>query len=292
MDYVFILAAILLFTVQTLCFNGFSQTFMKNLKSYFLFNFLYFSVVVLIYVALNIHSTGINPITAILAVAFGVLFVATMLFYFNAMKSGPLSYTSLLMSFGLLIPILFGFFLWGEKVSILQGVGLLLLFITFYFVTKSPAASTERMSLRWIVLCISALVCNGGLMTLTKAQQMILPGQEVKEFLILAFGTAATLSLILALFFNRKEEHGIAHLKSRMFVILVLGAGITTAFGNHINLYLSGRIPAVIQFPTVNGGLVLFTSLASVLFFKDKLSSNGIKGLICGIGALILLSIK
>jgi len=48
MNYFLILIAAILFTVQTLCFKEFNKRYMKNIASYFLFNFLYFSVVAII----------------------------------------------------------------------------------------------------------------------------------------------------------------------------------------------------------------------------------------------------
>jgi drug/metabolite transporter (DMT)-like permease len=142
------------------------------------------------------------------------------------------------------------------------------------------------------LFCFLAFIGNGTIMTLSKSQQMLMPGKEMKEFLVLAFGTSSLLSLIIYIFKRIKTHDSVSHLKNGYFLLLVIAAGITTAFGNQIALYLSGRIPAVIQFPTVSGGTVLVSSLFSVILFKEKLSRKGVAGLVLGLAALVLLSIK
>src|SRR5665647_3663483 len=96
MNYFLILIAAILFTVQTLCFKEFNKRYMKNIASYFLFNFLYFSVVAII---LIVAAGGVHPIhapTVYLGVTFGTIFIFAILSYMKAMESGPLSYACLL----------------------------------------------------------------------------------------------------------------------------------------------------------------------------------------------------
>ncbi len=297
MEYLLLFLSIVIFTIQTISFKEFNRSFMKNLSSYFMFNFLYFAMVVIIFLIPNPVLGEIHAATAILAVAFGVIFVLGVLCYMKAMETGPLSLSSLIYSFGIIVPITLGFFLWDEKISIMQAVGLLLLFATFYLGSKSasePSASVSSQSInfKWLLFCFLGFLGNGGLMTTTKAQQMIMPGKEIKEFLVLAFATASLLSLAIFFFTKIKTNDSISHLKSRNFLLVVLAAGLTTAYGNQIAVLLSGRIPAVIQFPTVNGGIVLASSLLSVVLFKEKLTRQGIAGLVLGLAALVLLSIK
>jgi len=297
MEYLLLFLSILIFTIQTVSFKEFNRSFMKNLSSYFMFNFLYFGMVVVINLIPNPVLGEIHAATAILAVSFGVIFVLGILCYMKAMENGPLSLSSLIYSFGIIVPIAFGFFLWDENISIMQAAGLVLLFATFYLGSKSgsdpvQSGTSHGVNFKWILFSFLAFLANGGLMTTSKAQQMIMPGKEIKEFLVLSFGTGAILSLAIFVFVKLKTHDSISHLKSTRFLLVVLAAGLTTAYGNQISVFLSGRIPAVIQFPTVNGGIVLASSLLSVVLFKEKLTRQGIAGLVLGLAALVLLSLK
>jgi drug/metabolite transporter (DMT)-like permease len=132
MNYILIVTAILIFTVQGISFKEFSRSYMRNFSSYLLFNFFYFSIVALTMLFLKPDFKGIHIYTSIFAACFGLLFIATMLFYMKAMESGLFSYTTLIFSFGITIPIIFGALLWKEEIGIVQSAGLSLLFVTFY----------------------------------------------------------------------------------------------------------------------------------------------------------------
>lgn len=292
MVYLAILSAVFLFTIQTICFKEFNRSFMKNLSSYFIFNFMYFTIVVIIFWIARANAEGFDPSTIMLGVVFGILFVCTILLYMKAMETGPLSYTALAFSFGLLVPIIFGVSFWSEKISIVQSGGLILLFTAFYLGSKTSRDEKQRKNLRWVLLCVVALIGNGGLMTITKFHQILLPGRQIKEFLILSFGTASLLSLILFLWRYFVKNEKVVHLKNLNFLFIALGAGITTAFGNQLMLYLAGKVPGVILFPTVNGSIVFFSSIFSIFLYREKLTRNGVLGLVSGVTALVLLSLS
>ena len=295
MDYALLILAILIFTVQTYSFKEFNRRYMKNLASYFLFNAIYFCIVVLIFLVVNRDVEPISPITFILALVFGVLFILTILLYMKAMEYGPLSYSTLIFSLGLLVPVLYGALFWQERISIPQIFGLLLLLLTLLMGSRPVSRIDDpksRINLRWVIMVILALAGNGVLMTTSKSQQMLMPGREIEEFLILSFGTSAVLSLILFLIRHFRHGESVSHLRKWPFLILVVIASVTTAAGNLIALYLSGRMPAIIQYPSVSGGMVLLSTIMAVLLYKERLTRNKMLGLLTGLAALVMLSLR
>jgi drug/metabolite transporter (DMT)-like permease len=292
MNYLLILLSIVIFTVQTLCFKEFSSRFMKNLASYFVFNSFYFGIVVAIFLFLKGNFTGFDYITVILGVTFGIGFIASMLCYMKAMGMGPLSYTSLIFSFGIIVPVIVGLIFWNENVNLFQVLGLVLLLVTFYLGSGSSGSNEAGINLKWLFLCIAAFIGNGMLMVVSKWHQIFLPGEQIKEFLIIAFGTAAALSFILFLFQRLVKKQAVGHLWRYCFYLLAIGAGVSTAFGNQLALYLNTRIPSIIQFPSVSGGTVIFSAVASGIFFRERFTKKGIAGLGIGILALLLLSAR
>lgn len=72
---------------------------------------------------------------------------------------------------------------------------------------------------------------------------------------------------------------------------IVVFTGICIAFNNVINLYLSGKMPAAVFFPTVNGGGLILGVIAALIFFKEKPAPKQWAGLAAGIAAVILLCI-
>ena len=104
MNYLLVLACIFIFVFQTISFKEFNRSHMKNIASYFLFNFIYFCMVVFIVLILG-GFKELKPYTLWLGMSFGTLFVGTILCYMKAMETGPLSYSALFFSFGLVIPL-------------------------------------------------------------------------------------------------------------------------------------------------------------------------------------------
>ncbi len=288
--YLLLMGAILLFAIQTICFKEFSSRFMKNKADYFLFSGLYFLIVVGILLAIN----GFGQIqiqTLLIAVPFGMMFIVAILLYMKAMELGSLSFSALVFSFGLLVPVLCGQLFWNESVSILQILALGVLLASFYLAGDAKLESGRQFNVKWLILILTAMLGNGVLMAMAKFHQRLMPGKDIVEFLIVAFATAALASVLLTGFRIVIGKERISGPKGVPFGLLVLGAGVTTALGNWVALLLAGRMSAVLLFPVMNGGIVFVSAIFSVLLFKEKLTSRIIAGMVLGLAALVLISL-
>lgn len=286
--YFLIFVAVLLFAVQTLCFKEFNHRYMKNKADYFLFSSLYFVLVVAALLAFYGFGS-IAPQTFLIAIPFGIVFITSILLYMKAMETGSMSFSALVFSFGLLVPVLFGQLFWQENIGFLQVLALGVLFISFYLAGGLKREPAVGFNAKWLVLSISAMLGNGALMTLGKAHQKALPGKDVGEFLIVAFATASLVSILLTAYRVRIVKEQITKTNKVPYMFLVLGAGLTTAFGNMMALSLTGKVPAVVLFPLMNGGIVFLSSILSVMLYKEKMTSHSVAGLILGLLALVLI---
>ena len=142
-----------------------------------------------------------------------------------------------------------------------------------------------------MVFCILAFLGNGALMVISKGHQIIMQGQDLIEFLIISFGTAAFISLLLFLWNYLRHRQDIKHFKSKSLAWVIMVAGVSTAIGNWLALILTTRIPSVVQYPSINGGTVFLSTIASSVIYKEKLGRKAIIGLVVGLIALILLSL-
>lgn len=279
-----------LFGLQTLCWKIFSQKYLKNRSSYFLFNTLYFIVCIvtfLIFFGLNFEF---RMITWVFGICFGVLFVVTTLLYIKSMETGPLSYATLLFSFGIIIPVFVGIQFWGEKVSFFRAIGLILLLLVIMLASRQEVGKNRKhVNLKWILFAIFSFLGNGSLMVLMKAHQRMLPGMNVKEFLIISFSTAMLISLISFFFSAHRSQNPVSHFRG--ITPVVLGAGLTTAFGNILAVMLASKVPSVIQFPTVCLGTIVVSTFFSCLIFKEKMNIYKASVLTTGIVALFFINL-
>ncbi|HWP68371.1 MAG TPA: hypothetical protein VN437_03640, partial [Rectinemataceae bacterium] len=274
-----------------LVFKGFNRSFKLDNSSFFAFNFVSYFVVVCTYLAIGGKIPPLLPITLAFGVAFGIVFVTIVYCYMKAMETGPLSFSVLALSFGIVLPILYGSIFWGESIQAIQVVGLFLLFATFFLFAGSLKIAPFPGRKLWIAFCLLTFAGNGIGMILVKSHQMISGGKQVRELLLVAFATSALVCLcMLGVSLFRKGK--ISNLFKANFVALAFGAGITTALGNYFSVYLNSRMPGIIQFPVSNGGVALASTVMSWIIFKEKINRRGLLGLATGIVALVLLSLN
>ena len=90
---------------------------------------------------------------------------------------------------------------------------------------------------------------------------------------------------------GKGEKTPVLDRKTAVWVLVVLFAagGIGIALNNLINLYLSGVVASAVFFPIVNGGGLVLITVASVLFFREKLTPRQWLGLASGLAATLLL---
>lgn len=281
----------LLCGAQTSLFKYFNLHYMKNKASYFLFNFISCTFIALI---LPVTTGGVSVpelFTIILGLSFGITFILTVFFYTKAMELGPLSFTSMFFSSSLLLPISAGWLLWQEPVTLIQIIGVGVLLAAYYLATVSNTDEKRKANFRWLQVCLLAFIGNGSLAILSKLHQHLIPQRQINEYLIIAFGTSAIISLFLFLLQTKVRKEDITHLKNPGFVLIALSAGAATGFANQLIIYLMSFVPSIVLFPCVNGGLMLVSILLSVILFGEKLTQKSIAGLVLGVTALILLSL-
>jgi drug/metabolite transporter (DMT)-like permease len=284
---------------QAACFKEFTRKFMRNVASYFLFNTLYFIIMVFFLLIMNGGIHHVSSLTLRMSLLQSVIYIGTTLVYMKAMASGPYSYTILIFSSSLIVPVLVGVLFWKDKITVSIGAGLALILVTLYLASRQgqgPSSEKTQMSrkevIRWLLLSIAAMLLNGLLMTVSKLHQVLLPGKEISEFLILVFMVACVLSFILFLATRKKiGPDAVLHLKNRRFALLVLVTGMITAAGSYLLHYLESIIPASILYPSMNGGFTVVSAILSVIIFKEKLGKLAIAGLLTGMAALVLISL-
>ena len=109
-------------------------------------------------------------------------------------------------------------------------------------------------------------------------------------FLVVAFAVSAVYSAVALPVCRAKHEQCSITLSPRKAICwMALASGVTIAFANVINLYLSGVMESIVFFPTVNGANLLLMLLVSVLFLKERLSARKWLGFAVGCGAIALL---
>lgn len=229
--------------------------------------------------------------TLLWGLLFGLLYAAAMNSYSYAMKIGPMSYTAFIFSGNMLPPILFSVLLWKEPVSLPALAGILLFFVSFYFVGVLGRDKKEdrKGSGKWLFFSFLSVLLSGCASTVLKAHQIAVHGGEAVGLI----GFGLLFAGLVSLRVSAVMPHGVSgdfKIGLQKNIIPVFCAGLTTAAGNVLFGYLSSRVAGPYLFPVLAGGNLLLVMLVSVFFLKEKINRNGWIGILMGILAVLVIN--
>ena len=222
---------------------------------------------------------GIHTPTLIYACAYGLLAFFSTTFGYLALMSGSMAITSLIVSYSVLIPCLFGFTFLNEPMTVLRIAGILLLLISMYCLkAKGQNVQTKR---NWLLYVAVTFLCNGICSVIQKLHQIEFPSQYCTEFIFFSVYLNFILFGGISLFKKGK-------LSSSVTTYATI-AGIFTTLANFTTLFLSAKVNATILFPIVCVFTTLFNVTISKFHFKDKFSVLQLTGIILGIVSVIFI---
>ena len=234
--------------------------------------------------------------TIVLGVAFGAVTALQGITNIAALQVGPMSYTSVIISFSTLISSLSGVMFFDESLGWAQIVGMVLMLASFVLAAKSDV-DEKKANLKWLFLCLIAFVATGGIGVMQKVHQSSKYRNELNAFLIIAFVSSAVLCAFFAALMKRRESRFADEKEKKksgkrqvwLLLGIMIASGACVAVNNKFNLYLSGVMDSAVFFPIVNGGGLVLTTLAAVLLFKEKLSTKQWIGVVLGIASVVFL---
>lgn len=234
--------------------------------------------------------------TVLLGLAFGVVTALQGITNLLALRCGPLSYTTVVISFSTLIPSLSGILFFGEELKWAQIVGIVLMAISFLAAVE-PDGDDKRLNLKWIILSSIAFIATGAIGVMQKVHQSSAYSGEINVFLLVAFASSAIICAVFGVVCKKREgslcEIGDKPKTDRktfwILVVCVILSGVFVAVNNKLNLYLSGVMESAMFFPIVNGGGLVLTTLAALIIFREKLTKKKISGILVGIVSVVFL---
>ena len=227
-------------------------------------------------------------ISAIGAVALG----SNLFFGLEALKSGAMVLSSMAGSAGLLLPCVFGIFMFDEPMSLMQLFGILLLILSGWLLIGYSKKLKGSFTPRTMLLLIGSMLSNGFTMVAQKMFSKYLPDVSVSVFSFLAFGLVGVgmcVGLVPQLTKKEKREE----IKKLPKALWFYGAGLSTILLiiNQLATIAAKVIPSAIMFPINDGGATIITALTGAVVFKEKLTARSVAGLALGIASLIVINL-
>ena len=240
-----------------------------------------------------------NPEILPYAIGFAAAYCAATIFGFWAILTGPLSLTSLATSYSLLIPTFWGIIFDGDKTSVWLYVGIALLAASLVFINmkdKKPtenasegaaAAPEARITVKWVIFVLIALVTNGACSTIQPAQTKKFDGAYDSIFMIISLAIVAVVLLCFVLWKERGELVPTLKVGTPYMVLCGIANGVVNLFV----MLASMTIPKSVMFPLISAGGIVLTWIISVFLYKEKLSTKQNIGLVLGIISIVFLNL-
>ena len=224
---------------------------------------------------------GIAPYS----VAFALSFAAATLFSLLAVANGPLSLSSLMISYSLMIPTFYGIVFLKEPMTLYFLIGLGLLAISIFLVNKKNDESP--ITPKWLLFVFLSFAGNGLCSTFQKMQQHTFDGEYKNEFMIISLAIVFLIFAVAALVTNKGSfRRDLYHAR-----FTAVASGVMNGVVNLLVMVLSGMMPVSVMFPLISAGGIIVTYIISKVFYKEKLTKIQFVGFLTGLASIVFLSI-
>lgn len=219
--------------------------------------------------------------TIFFGLIYGISLCVSMHTGFKALSMGPMALTSMIASFSLIIPFLFGIILWHESLTFVKCIGMILLLLAIFLINMKKETG---FSAKWLFYALSTLLANGVCSVVQKLHQMQFPTLYRTEFMFWALFCVCVILLAT----KQTKENRAAPFK---LSLLGIASGVADCSANYIVLYLSAAENASVLFPIISVAKIIAVWGIGILFFKEKLRVSQTIGLLTGILSVVLLKI-
>ena len=232
--------------------------------------------------------------TVFYSVGFSIGFAMACIGLINALNTGPITLTSLILQFSCIGSAIWGFFFWDAEPTPLVIVGILLVCVSLVLCLYKGKEEKggAKINTKWIIYVSICFVGNLICMIVQREQQRRYDGAYGNQLMLVAMIFALILSIVLYLRSNRVDS---AVLVKRAWFWPVL-AGASNLLLNFFMMKLAvatkaKEISTSLIDPTIAVVPLAITTVISYLAFKEKLRWWQWIGIGVGIGASLLLSL-
>lgn len=229
-------------------------------------------------------NSGYSFTVLILGALLGLVFVFSFFSFTKSIDAAGAALSTLSSRISLFIPVAFSIIFFGEIPSSANIVGFIFTAITIYLFYLSLRRDTTKSLKPGDYFFLASVMVGIGIADFSmKIFQQTRPDEEKQFFITTIFFFAFLYSFGIVLFkkipLNKKTIAsggvlGIPNVFSSVFLIGALQS-----------------IAAILVYPIVNIGVILFTALLAYLFWKENITRLGMLSLVTGLISIVLLTL-
>ncbi len=263
--YLLVSAATVLFALQFLFNQKFEEERGNSLKSALEFTLYKSIVIVVMMLIISGFRITITLFSVILAIIYAVACILMTYFSMKAFAVANLSvYSVFSMLGGMLLPFLAGVGFYNEELTAFKIVCCLLIIVSVLLNLKGGKQSKTAF-----LYYMAVFILNGSVGVISKIHQSSeLPHTDSTGFMLLT----SVVSIIISALWLLVQHKKIPLIKGKSLGFAA-GYGIFNGVGNWLLLISLVNLPASVQYPLVTGGVMVFSTIISMIR-KEKLAKT------------------
>ena len=284
-----VIAVYVLIILASVTQSATTKLFNQNCSHSAVFNAIKSCIALIMFALIAAFDFTFHLPTVLFGVLYGASLCISMYAGYQALCRGPMALTSMLVSFSIIIPLIWGITVGNETLKNIQYPALALLFLAIILTNadKIKAKKTTQTNYcLWLVFVGITFACNGICSILQKQHQTLYPEAYSREFMLFAMLLCSVVFSISA--FRKISAKELKEIKGKWCGVL---SGLANGIANFLTLVLAGMENASVLFPIISAGTLVAALLCGKLFFKEKLKINHYVALAAGIVAVVLLKL-
>lgn len=288
MEYALMAVSVLFASLNSIILRIFKNRTVKTSGDSFFFNgglSLIWTVIMTVwFFASGDRSISVGAL--IFGAIYGVILCLFLFFKNESIASGPVSLTSLIANCAFIIATFFGVLYANERISVFQLVGMALILFSL-FLCINPKKSSEKLTAKWFFYCFGSFVIGGLIGIFYKVFGKSDVAGEVNGMMLTASVVSVVCFFGAGLLLNRAKGEALPRIRRGAWLFVLL-CGVTGCIYMRLNVALSAWIPSPIFFPVTNGGIVVITTVAGAILFREKLARIQRSGILVGLVGILM----
>lgn len=227
-----------------------------------------------------------NPL---MTLSIGISFITAFTIFGISTKKAGMAITTIAGKMSVIIPVLFCTFYFNIDTSWLKYSGIALALCAFYLTLKKEKGN--NLSFMAYVLPILVFIGNGAVDTISNTYQLLYhsSGEKLSLMLTIVFLTALALGTVSVIVLQLMGK--LKGLRWGVHLMLGVVIGILNFYASYFFMKGMSEVQASVFLPTLNTGIVAFSTLIGFFIFKEHLSKLNWIGIALSVLAILLISV-
>ena len=230
--------------------------------------------------------------TILFALLFGVVNYVYQFSYASAFRAGPVSLTSIICNFNMIVIVPFSALVFKEEIGPFQWIGFAFVAAAMVLLNKPSDGTEKKANLKWLLLSLLTMVTSGFTGILQSAYGKYFPSEEKNSFIVIGYIVAALLCFATAFSVQKIKKTDFFKVDPKFIGgIAVIGAALGLYNILIIEVQARQYFPASVLFPVLSVLNFIMTLAASILFLKERIRLRQWIGVLVGACAVVLMNL-